>query len=124
MIDISSYVPLIVRLTIAFCFIFAGISNIVYFDKKVKVIFDRGLLFPKVIFWSGFFMQCVGALSLIFNAYLFYGALLLIVFTLTASYIFHDFWNSEGDSYRLKMQNLVSNLNIAAGLVLVAYTLG
>lgn len=124
MTTISAYIPLLVRCIIGFCFIFAGICNLYYFDKKVKVIEGRRLPYPKIIFWIGFIMQCLGAICLIFNIYLFYGALLLIVFTLLASLIFHDFWNAEGDSYRLKMQGLVSNLNITAGLILVAYTMG
>lgn len=108
----------------AISFIIAAISNVVYYPKKIQVITNRGLLYPAFVFWFGFAMQIIGSLAILLDIYLFYGALILILFTLLASLIFHDFWNEQGDSYRLKMQGLVSNISVLAGLILLAYALG
>lgn len=118
------YVPFIVRALFAFSFITAAISNIIYYPKKIKVITDRGLPFPVFIFWVGIVMQCLGSLAILFDIYLFYGAIILLVFTVLASLIFHDFWNCTGDACRLKKQGLLSNVSIVAGLILLLDTLG
>lgn len=102
MITFSACYPLLFRCVMGFCFIFVGICNLYYLDKKVKLIAGRELPYPKIIFWIGFIMQCIGGHCLIFNIFVFYGAILLIVFTLLASLIFHDFCNADDDAYRLK----------------------
>lgn len=121
---LEEYIPLIVRAMFAFSFIAAAVSNVFYKEKKIHTINERGLPFPVLVFWTGLVMQVAGSLAILFNVYLAYGALVLLGFTVLASAIFHDFWNSEGDAYRLKMQGLVSNISLAAGLILLAYTLG
>lgn len=124
MITINEYIPVIVRILFALSFIIAAITNVFYLDKKTYVIQERGLPLPRVVFWVGFLMQFLGSLAILLDIHLWTGAMVLAVFTVLASAIFHDFWNSEGDAYRLKMQGLVSNISLLAGLILLAYSLG
>lgn len=121
---ITEYTPFIVRVLFALSFTIAAITNVVYLDKKIRVIQERGLPLPSLVFWIGFLMQILGSLAILLNIHLCAGAIVLAIFTVLASAIFHDFWNSEGDAYRLKMQGLVSNISLLAGLLLLAYSLG
>ena len=64
--------------------------------KKVKQHLDRmvemGLPFPTTLLWLGFSIQAVGGTMLFIDMRPDIGALLLIVFTITATIIFHRFW--------------------------------
>lgn len=51
------------------------------------------------------------------------GAVLLILFTVAATYYFHDFWNMTGPTREANMVNALKNLSLLGGL-LVFFVLG
>lgn len=124
MFPIYEYIPVIVRVMFALSFMIAAIMNVLHKDKKIGVIRERALPMPVMVFWIGFSMQMLGSLAILCNMHVRFGAMILAVFTVLASAIFHDFWNSEGDQYRLKMQGLASNISVLAGLLLLGYCQG
>ena len=51
------------------------------------------------------------------------GAVLLMLFTVAATYYFHDFWNMTGPAREANMVNALKNLSLLGGL-LVFFVLG
>ncbi len=47
-------------------------------------------------------------------------ALILVLFVVTATFYFHDFWNMTGDAARAQMIAAMKNLSIVGGLLLIA----
>lgn len=119
MVNLMHYMPILARCMIAGAFIIAGINNIIYRDLKIKVMTERHIPMAFVAFWIGIFLQTIGGLTVIFNLFLVEGAIILIIFTILATYIFHNFWQSQGDAFRVKLQGFISNINIVGGLLLV-----
>ena len=54
-----------------------------------------GVPFAGVVLWIGFVMQYIGTTLLLFRVHVEIGAAILIVFTVLATLIFHQFWRDE-----------------------------
>lgn len=118
------YLPLLARCFIGGAFIVAGINNIIYREYKIKTMTVRGVPSPKEVFWLGIILQTIGGLAVIFDVWLLQGVWILVVFTIVASYMFHDFWNSKDEAFRMKIQGFFTNFNVLGGLILLGYFLG
>ena len=84
------------QLLIALMFVATGIVNSTtkfrqHLDRMVAV----GVPFAKAALIIGFAMQVAGGLLIAFDAYRAAGAAILIVFTVFATAIFHQFWRVE-----------------------------
>ena len=65
-------------------------------------------------------MQIIASLCLFINRYVTWAALTLAALTLLINYNLHDFWNFEGIERAHETQNLVKNMGIFAGLLILA----
>lgn len=91
---------------------------------KVKQHVDRmremAIPYPLILLWIGFLIQAIGGTFLILDLYTNIGASLLIVFTITASIIFHRFWNIREPLRRhLHLSFIFSNCAIVGALLLL-----
>ncbi|HWM46907.1 MAG TPA: DoxX family protein [Xanthobacteraceae bacterium] len=59
------------------------------------------------------------AALIIFNILTRFSSLVLLVFTLVATYFLYDFWNMTGDARALNLVLALQNLSIAGGLVML-----
>ena len=84
------YLPLAARVCLALVFINAGIRHLLGFPGFVEVISQQLPLAPLLAVGTIAF-QLLGALSLIFGYKVNIGAILLILFLIPASLIFHNF---------------------------------
>ena len=72
------------------------------------------ILLPLGIFW-----EITAGTMIIFNSYVKLAALSLILFTVIAISIYHDFWNHEGDLRRLNRTIFIANITISVGALLL-----
>ncbi|MAV86942.1 MAG: hypothetical protein CMM67_01705 [Rhodospirillaceae bacterium] len=91
---------------------------------KVKQHVDRmkemAIPFPSIVLWIGFLIQAAGSSLIVLDFYTKIGASLLIVFTITASIIFHRFWNVKEPLRRhLHVSFIFSNCAIIGALLLL-----
>jgi len=68
-------------------------------------------------------VEILAALMIIFNFGTRLASLALIVFTVAATYYFHDFWNQVGPDRMSNMAHALKNLSIVGGLI-VLFALG
>ena len=91
---------------------------------KVQQHVDRmaamGIPLPRATPWAGFALQGVGGVMVVLDWHADIGALLLIVFTVLASAIFHRFWSVEDPLRRhLHLSFMFSNIAVIGGLLLL-----
>ncbi len=109
------------QLLIAFLFLGTAVINS---TMKVKQHVDRmaamGIHQARLVLWIGFAMQYAGGLSVAFDYRTEIGAVILIVFTVVATAIFHRYWELEDPLRRHLHQSFIfSNCAIVGGLLLL-----
>ena len=103
-------------------FLIAGLCNLA--SHQVRSHVDRmrelGTPLPEGAFWTGLAIQFTGCALLLTERYAQIGAVLLIVFTVTATAIFHRFWIFKDPARRNASRiNLLNNTGVLAGLLLL-----
>lgn len=109
------------QLLIAFLFLATGIINA---GTKFKQHLDRmvavGVPFAKAALITGFAMQLIGGAMVALDWHRSIGAGILIVFTIAATAIFHQFWRVEDPLRRhLHVSFIFSNTALIGGLLLL-----
>ena len=107
------------QIIIGIYFIWMGAKNILLWDMNVKRTSAEGLPpVPTLLF--GFTIQFTGAFLVLTDWNAKYGAILLIVFTILASSLFHRYWEMPNPSRRTYHFLLLSNnFAIIGGLLLL-----
>jgi len=109
------------QLLMAFLFLGTGIVNVTtkfrqHLDRMVGV----GVPYAKLVLIAGFAMQFAGGLLLALDWHRTIGAAVLIVFTVLATAIFHQYWRVEDPLRRhLHVSFIFSNCGIVGGLLLL-----
>ncbi len=110
------YLPLAARICLALIFLKAGITHLMGFGGFAGMLGQRlflgGLLAAGTILF-----QLAGGLSLLLGYKIKIGALLLIIFLLPATLIFHNFL-ADGE----QLNAFLKNLGLIGGLLMVIYT--
>jgi putative oxidoreductase len=78
-----------------------------------------GVPFPGTAFWIGIAMQFAGCALIIAEWHAATGVVLLMVFTIAATAIFHRFWQKPDPQRNLSRITLLGNLAILGGLCLL-----
>jgi putative oxidoreductase len=109
------------QLLIAFLFLATGVLNLTtkfrqHLDRMVAV----GVPYAKPLLIAGFAMQFAGGLLVALDWHRALGAAVLIVFTVLATAIFHQYWRVEDPLRRhLHVSFIFSNCAIIGGLLLL-----
>jgi putative oxidoreductase len=109
------------RLLIVGSFLVAGLCNLT--PARIKDHVDRmaafGTPLPAAAFWIGIAILFAGCALLVVGWHADVGAILLIVFTLFATAIFHRFWQKPEPQRNLSRIMFLNNTGILGGLVLL-----
>jgi putative oxidoreductase len=113
-------------------FIFAGIGHLTNWEGTLEIMRKHGMALERLVgsesnlavnFFLGaavFLMLC-GGISVLTGLYAKVGAAMIILFLVTASCIFHNFWTFAPDSNEFKMQmgNFMKNFGLVGGMLLI-----
>jgi putative oxidoreductase len=114
---------LVGRILMAILFIPAGFSKIGGFAGTAGYIASKGLPLPEVGAAIAVAVELLAGIALLVGWKTRWAALLLAVFTLVATFFFHNFWGVPADQKMI--QTLMFNKNIAVvGGLLVLYAFG
>jgi putative oxidoreductase len=116
---LRSFLVLIARLCLAAVFLVAGISKLVYFDQTAQAMASKGLPSVPLLLICAAVVEIVGGLFLIFGYKARFGALILLLYLIPTTAIFHDFWNSGAADQVAQQTNFLKNLAIFGGLLYV-----
>jgi putative oxidoreductase len=109
------------QLLLAFLFLGTGIVNVTTkFRQHLDRMVSLGVPYAKLVLSVGFAMQFAGGLLLALDWHRALGAAVLIVFTVLATAIFHQYWRVEDPLRRhLHVSFIFSNCGIVGGLLLL-----
>ena len=110
------------RLLIVVCFLATGLCNLT--KARIQDHIERMAAFhtpfPAAVFWFGIALQLTGCALLIADWHAEIGTGCLILFTITATAIFHRFWSMQEPAKRnVSRIILLGNTGILGGLLLL-----
>ncbi|MFZ6691717.1 DoxX family protein [Undibacterium sp. SXout20W] len=115
--NVENYALLAARILMALIFVASGASKIAGFDGTIGYIASKGVPFPAIAAVAAIIVELGGGLMLIVGWKARWAALAMMVFTLAAGFIFHDFWNAGADTAQNQMIHFMKNLSMAGGLL-------
>lgn len=108
------------RLLLALLFLPAGISKIAGFAGTAGYIASKGLPLPELGVVIAIIMEVGGSLALIAGFRIRIAALALAVFTLVATFVFHNFWGVPADQAMVQQLMFYKNIAVVGGLLVLA----
>ena len=111
------YLPLAARVCLCLIFLKAGISHILGFNSTVLMMTNNGLPIAPVLLFFTVVFQLGGGLSLLLGYKVKLGSMLLSLFLIPATLVFH---NPIADPSEIN--NFLKNIGLIGGLLMVIYT--
>ncbi|MEZ7833891.1 MAG: DoxX family protein [Burkholderiaceae bacterium] len=108
------------RILLAALFIPAGISKIVGFEGTVGYIASVGLPLATLAAISAIVVELIAGLALLVGYRIKLAAVILAVFTLVATVLFHNFWAMPADQAYMQQLMFMKNIAVVGGLLMVA----
>ena len=118
--SLQTPLSLIGRLLLALLFLPAGIMKIGTFAGTVGYISSKGLPLPEVGALIAIVIEVGGGLALIAGFGTRVTALVLALFTLVASILFHNFWAVPADQAFVQQLMFFKNIAVVGGLLVLA----
>lgn len=110
------YLPLAARVCLCLIFLKAGISHITGFSGTVEGMNNMGLPIPEILLIFTIIFQILGGLSLLLGYKVKIGSILLILFLIPATLVYH---NPIGDPGQIN--DFLKNIGLIGGLLMVIY---
>ncbi|NWF45494.1 DoxX family protein [Hydrogenophaga sp. D2P1] len=111
---------LLSRLLLAALFLPAGIGKITGFAGTVGYIASVGLPIPTVAAAVAMAVEVLGGLALIVGFGTRWAALALALFTLGASFFFHNYWAMPAEQQMMQQLMFMKNIGVTGGLLALA----
>ena len=111
---------LLSRLLLAALFLPAGIGKITGFAGTVGYIASVGLPMPTVAAAVAIAVEVLGGLALIVGFGTRWAALALALFTLGASFFFHNYWAMPAEQQMMQQLMFMKNIGVTGGLLALA----
>jgi putative oxidoreductase len=117
---LKRYAPLLGRILLSVIFLLSAFGKITHFSGMEQFMASKGLPAVPLLLVLALLTEALGGLSLLLGFKARWGALLLFLFLIPTTLIFHDFWTLTG-ALRQDMQiHFLKNLAIMGGLLMVA----
>ena len=108
------------RLLMVALFLPAGIGKLTGFAGTVGYISSVGLPFPTLAAAVAAIVEIVGSLALLAGFGTRIAALVLVAFTLVASFFFHNYWGVPADQAFMQQLLFFKNMAVVGGLLAIA----
>lgn len=112
--------PLVGRLLLAALFLPAGLSKITGFEGTVGYINSVGLPMATLAAAIALIVEVAGSLALIVGLQTRLASLVLAVFTLVATFFFHNYWAAPAEQAFMQQLMFFKNVGVAGGLFVLA----
>src|SRR5581483_11540466 len=107
------------RVMLCAIFLMAALGNkIPHFHDVAAVMEKVGIPAPQLMLVGAIVFLIVGSLSVILGFKARFGATLLLIFLILATYYFHNFWALEGKDQEAQMIQFMKNLGLMGAMLL------
>ena len=107
------------RVLLALMFILAGFAKLGGLEGTAGYIASAGLPLPGVLAVATGLLEVIGGIALAIGFQARIAALVLALFTLLATFLFHNFWAVPADQAYVQQLMFMKNLAVAGGLLFV-----
>lgn len=101
-------------------FLQAGIRNFMKIPLHTSILEKKGVPMPRESLLVALVVQVLGGAMVAFGLFPAIGAIGLILFTIAANYLYHNFTQFQGDERQSHLGSVLTNLGMIGGLLLVA----
>jgi|RhiMetdeSRZDD1v2_1073273.scaffolds.fasta_scaffold29847_3 putative oxidoreductase len=116
----ARYLVMFGRVLLSLIFLLSGLGKIIDWDGNAQVMASQGLPLIPLLLVGAIVTELAGGLSVLLGWRARWGALLLFLYLIPTTLIFHDFWTFTGPEMQTQLVNFLKNLSIMGGLLLVA----
>lgn len=136
---IQSFLGFLGRALLSLIFIFSGLHKLLAWHEtetglrtaleawlpltlnypEIQQVFSWGIEHGTLLLGIAVILELVGGLLLFLGLSVRFGALLLVLFLIPATVLFHHFWNMQPPENQLEMGNFMKNVSILGGLLFV-----
>jgi putative oxidoreductase len=95
-------------------------QNYATFSETIQSMLTFLVPWSSVLLLIGVLFELIGAIMLLIGFRERFGAVLLILFIIPATLLYHSFWFFEGPARELQMTMFLKNLAILGGLIIVS----
>jgi putative oxidoreductase len=113
------YGPVAGRILIAPLFLLSGFHKITGFPAVAATMAKAGMPATEALLIGAIVFELGGGLMVLLGWRARWGALMLAMFTVAATLMFHNFWAMEGAQYRGQLNHFMKNLAILGGLAYI-----
>jgi putative oxidoreductase len=108
------------RLLLATIFLMSAAGNkIPHFNDVAGVMAKVGIPAPQLMLVGAIAFLLLGSVSVIVGYKARFGATLLLIFLVLATYYFHPFWKFEGAAQQDPMVQFMKNLSMAGAMLMI-----
>jgi putative oxidoreductase len=116
----ARYLVIFGRVLLSVIFLLSGLGKIIDWDSNTQVMASQGMPLIPLLLVGAILTELAGGLSVLLGWKARWGALLLFLYLIPTTVIFHDFWAFTGTEMQTQLVNFLKNLSIMGGLLLVA----
>jgi putative oxidoreductase len=109
--------PLLGRVLMSLLFLLSAFGKVTGFPIVAAGMTKKGIPFAEFLLLGAIACEVLGSLALVLGWKARWGALLLIIFMIPATLLYHDFWNAEAAQYRNQLNHFMKNLTIFGALI-------
>jgi putative oxidoreductase len=100
-------------------FVQAGLRNFMKLELHTGILQKKGIPMPRESLFVALAVQVLGGLSVALGIFPAIGAIGLILFTIAANYLYHNFTLFQGDERMSHLGSVLTNAAIIGGFLLV-----
>jgi putative oxidoreductase len=119
LVTAERYAPLLGRILLGQIFLISGVTKIMNWTATEARMVSKVMPLVPLFLLGAIVCELVGGLSLLLGCKAQLGALLLFLFLIPTTLVFHNFWRYEGMKHKMQMINFMKNLAIMGGLAVV-----
>lgn len=112
---LNDYGPPLGRILIAALFVISGFGKLMDPGGTAGYIAGQGLPMPQVLTWATIVVELLGGLMLVVGFKARFAAVVILLFTIVATVLFHPWWSDPGQKIMF-----LKNLAVMGGLLYVA----
>jgi putative oxidoreductase len=116
----ARYLVMLGRVLLSIIFLLSGLGKIMDWNGTAQIMASQGLPLIPLLLAGAIVTELAGGLSVLLGWKARWGALLLFLYLIPTTLIFHDFWAFSGTEMQTQLVNFLKNLSIMGGLLLVA----
>jgi putative oxidoreductase len=116
----ETYIPLIGRILLSLIFILSSLKDITSFGGMVGYMESQGMPLASLFLVGAILLKLAGGLSIAVGFQTRIGCLLLIIFLVPATLIFHNFWALEGQQAATQQIQFMKNLALMGGILVLS----